>query len=61
MTDLIRREPAVFVGVLVALLNLLIAFGVPLTGEQREAIVAFATTALVLAGALLVRSRVTPV
>lgn len=60
MTDTIHREPAVITGVLVSLLNLLIVFGVPLTGDQKEALVAFATTVLVLAGALLVRSQVSP-
>lgn len=59
--DLIRREPAVVTGLVVAVLNLVVAFGLPLTGEQREAIVALTSTLLVVVGAFVVRQRVTPV
>lgn len=59
------REPALIIGALVALLNLLVAFGVALTQEQSAAIVAFAQAALAvflaLGGAALVRRFVTPV
>ena len=53
----IRREPALVVGFVSALIGLLLAFGVDLTKEQTGAI-----TALVVAGlAFVTRSRVSPV
>jgi hypothetical protein len=53
----IRREPALIVGLIEALLVLAVAFGLDLTAEQTAAIVAVAT----VLGGLVVRSQVTPV
>jgi hypothetical protein len=53
----IRREPALIVGLIEALLVLAVAFGLDLTAEQMAAIVAVAT----VLGGLVVRSQVTPV
>jgi hypothetical protein len=53
----IRREPALIVGLIEALLVLAVAFGLNLTAEQTAAIVAVAT----VLGGLVVRSQVTPV
>lgn len=60
MTRLLTQEPAMLIGVLVALLTLLIQFGVPITDGQQDALVAFAQAVLVVAGAVWIRSRVTP-
>lgn len=60
-----RTEPALLTGailaVLVAGLTLLTSFGVPLTQQQHDAIVAFAQAVLVLVGAWVIRQHVTPV
>lgn len=57
-------EPALSIGAIVAVVNaaivLAIAFGVPITKEQAGAISAFVTVIVPLAGAVWVRSQVTP-
>lgn len=53
----LRREPALIVGLVEALLVLAVAFGLDLTTEQVAAV----TGAAVVVGALLTRSQVTPV
>ena len=58
---LIADEPALAVGVVVASLNLLAGYGVPVGGQHALDIKALVETAVILAGALLVRSQVTPV
>lgn len=58
------NEPAVtggsVVAVVTALLALVVAFGVPITDQQREAILAVVGVVAPLAVALLVRKHVTP-
>jgi hypothetical protein len=60
-----QREPLVtvasFTALIGAVIALLVAFGVPLTGEQQTAILGITTVVAPLVVALLVRSRVTPV
>lgn len=56
MNERIRREPALVVGLVQAILALVVAFGLDLSGEQTAAILA--VTAAVLA--FVVRSQVTP-
>lgn len=55
------REPARIVGLVVAGLALLVAFGVDITTEQQTAIVGIVTAILIVLGAELTRSKVTPV
>lgn len=52
----LKAEPAIVIGVIQAALVLLVAFGIDLSPEQSAAIIALA----VAAGALFVRSKVTP-
>jgi hypothetical protein len=54
-------EPARIVGLVVAGLALLVAFGVNITTEQQTAIVGIVTAVLIVLGAELTRSKVTPV
>jgi hypothetical protein len=54
-------EPALIVGVVEAVLVLLVAFGVPLTTEQRVAVLGVTSAVLAVAGSLLIRSQVSPV
>lgn len=56
MIHAIRREPALILGLVQAVIALVVAFGLELTGEQTAGIVA--VTAAILA--LVVRSQVTP-
>ena len=57
MIDRIRQEPALIAALVHAVLGLVVAFGVDLTGEQTAAILA--VTGAVLA--VVVRRNVTPV
>lgn len=61
LVDLWAREPARIVGLVVALLALLVAFGVDITTEQQTAIVGIVTAILIVLGAELTRSKVSPV
>ena len=58
------REPSLILGLVAAVLNLLVVFGIPLTPEQDAAIKTTTEALLVLlitlGGAVWVRSRVTP-
>ena len=58
------REPSLILGLVAAVLNLLVVFGIPLTPEQDAAIQRAVEAALVLlitfGGAVWIRSRVTP-
>lgn len=60
MLDFIRREPAAIVGVIVAVVALVIAFGIPISADQKAAIVGVVTAVLSLLGAGVTRSQVTP-
>ena len=57
---ILNVEPAMVIGLVTAVLVLLVAFGVPLTTEQSEAIVGVTSAVLVVLGAVLTRSKVTP-
>lgn len=54
--DRIRQEPALVTGAVAAIIALLVAFGLDLSGEQTGAIMALVTAAL----AFVTRSQVTP-
>jgi uncharacterized membrane protein len=56
-----QTEPALVVAVVVAVLDLLIAFGVPVSADQKVTIVALVTAVLTLVGGWVVRSQVSPV
>jgi hypothetical protein len=56
----IKHDPAVAVGVVLALLGLATAFGLNVTSGQHDAIVGFVWAVLSLAGAAVTRSQVTP-
>jgi hypothetical protein len=59
-----QSEPAVTIGAVTTLIAsaiaLLVAFGVDITGAQRDAILAFVAAAGPLVSALLIRRRVSP-
>ena len=59
--NLLRNEPALVVGVVVAVLTLLVAFGVHLSDGQNTAIQGLITALLALIGAGAIRAQVTPV
>lgn len=56
--DLWRREPARIVGFVSAVIMLLIAFNVPVTDEQKAAILAIVTAGLALLQAEVTRANV---
>ena len=55
-----RREPALVVGTVLALIGLVSAFGLGITDGQRDAIVALVGAVLALVGAAATRSQVSP-
>jgi hypothetical protein len=65
MTDLFAREPALLIAgagaVAEALLLTLIAFGLPITPDQKLALQALGTVILTVATGIATRSQVTPV
>lgn len=65
MNTTLSREPVLTAGTIVALLvagiQLLTVFGVPINPDQQAAIVAFVSALLVVVGALWARSKVTPI
>lgn len=50
-------EPAVWIGLISAVISLAVAFGLPLTGDQMGAFMALVT----IVASLVTRSQVTPV
>lgn len=60
MLNFIRREPAAVVGLVVAGLALVVAFGIPISTDQKAAIVGVVTAILSILGAGVTRSQVTP-
>jgi hypothetical protein len=54
-------EPAMITAFVVAALTLAVSFGVPISVEQRESIVAFAGALLSIVGGVVVRQQVVPV
>ncbi len=61
LLDLWKSEPALVVGFVTAVLDLGIAFGLPVTPDQKIAIVGVVSAALAMLGATFVRGEVTPV
>lgn len=59
--NMIRREPAAFSGLVVAVLTLVVTFGVPIDRDQKTAIVGVVAAVLTMIGAGVTRSQVTPV
>ena len=57
---LIRSEPAVITGLVVAVITLVVAFGIPISDDQRSAIVGLVGAVLAILGGGVVRSQVTP-
>jgi hypothetical protein len=55
------NEPAMVIGVVLAILALLVSFGVPLKVDQQNAIRGVVEAVSVLIGAYLIRSQVSPV
>lgn len=60
LRDLLANEPALVLGMVVAALNLMGAFGLALTDAQVAAIVGLVGAVLAFVGAMVTRSRVTP-
>lgn len=60
MLSILTDEPALITGMVTAVLVLLVTFGVPISDEQQKAILGLFSAALMLSGALYVRSKVTP-
>lgn len=58
--DLLAREPALVIGLVVTFLGMCSAFGFAITQEQIAAIVAFVGSLLALSGFLAARGRVSP-
>ena len=61
MLERIKKEPAVLITLIVAVLILVRKFGVPLGEEQTEAIVAVVEAGVMLLGGVAIRARVSPV
>lgn len=61
MLDLIRHEPVMIRGVIMAALALAISFGLELTDVQLGHIEAFIVAVLIMLGAASARQKVTPV
>jgi hypothetical protein len=63
--ELAKREPALIIGVVQAVLQtliaLLVAFGLSLNAQQTGAILAFTSAVATLIATLITRSQVTPV
>lgn len=59
--NLFKTEPAVVTGVVSAVLALLVAFNVPLSEDQGQAILGATVAVLALVQGLVVRSQVVPV
>lgn len=58
---IVKEEPALIVGVVTAVIVLLVAFGVPISEDQRAAVVGVTAAVLALfGGGVAVRALVTP-
>jgi len=60
MWERIKDEPALLVGVVTAIITLLVTFGVPISADQKTAVVGLVSAVLMLAGAGVVRGKVKP-
>lgn len=61
MLNFARREPALVVAAVVAILSVVVAFGLPVTHDQKAAIVGVVNAVLAIIGGLTVRAKVSPV
>ncbi len=61
IAEFISREPVATIGVVVAALTLLANYGLPLGGQHSLDVKAFAEALVVLLGAAVARSQVSPV
>jgi uncharacterized membrane protein len=53
-------EPALWVGLVEAIIVLLVAFGVPISADQKAAVIGLVSAVLAVVGAIVTRSQVTP-
>jgi hypothetical protein len=53
-------EPALWIGVTEAVIVLLVAFGVPISAEQKAAVLGVVSAVLAVVGAIVTRSQVSP-
>lgn len=53
-------EPALWVGLAEAIIVLLVAFGVPISADQKAAVIGLISAVLAIVGAIVTRSQVTP-
>ena len=60
MPDWISHEPALWVGGLTAAIDLAIAFGAPISPDQRIAVLGFGAAIVAIVGAVIVRQNVVP-
>jgi predicted amino acid-binding ACT domain protein len=58
LLNLWAKEPARIVGIVVAVIALLVSFGVQISGEQQAAIVGVVTAIVVVLGGEVTRSQV---
>lgn len=56
-----QLEPAMISGLVAAVIVLLVAFNVPISEDQKSAILGFTAAALMILQGLITRSQVTPV
>ena len=59
--NVLKLEPAVITGAVAAVITLLVAFGIPLTEDQKVAVLGVIAPLLALAQGLIVRAAVVPV
>jgi len=60
MWERVKNEPAIVTGVVTAVIVLAVAFGVPISDDQKSAILGLVSAVLMLAGAGVVRGKVKP-
>lgn len=58
MSGFFGREPSLIIGAITAALVLAVQFGVPISNDQQQAIVNFATALFILVGAGAIRQNV---
>lgn len=58
--SILTDEPALITGFVSAVMILLVAFGVPITDDQRTAVLGLFAAGVALAGSILVRAKSTP-
>lgn len=60
MWERIKNEPVLLTGLVTAIVALVIAFGVPISADQKAAIVGVVTAIVALLGGAVTRSKVSP-